>query len=196
MIQLGPRLSQKHFGPPGASRGRPTSSGCQGDPLGFGSAVILTKYGMDGKRDTRSVDSNSLKDHDVKEGDTFDDPRLDKLWNRVCAVHGVGWGGPPGVCLTPPSARQAKSSGKFSAEEMSSLKKEFQHHKDKIHEYNILMDAVSRTEGESTAKITRSVVPATAPPTAPLHQGPRHNEGDAQSARVAGKTCPHGQNKR
>lgn len=50
----------------------------------FGCAVILAKYGMDGKRDTRSVESNSLKDYDVKEGDTFDDPRLDKLWNKVC----------------------------------------------------------------------------------------------------------------
>lgn len=38
---------------------------------------------MDGKRDARSVESNSLKDHDVKEGDVFDDPRLDKLWNKV-----------------------------------------------------------------------------------------------------------------
>lgn len=46
--------------------------------------VILAKYGMDGKRDTRSLESNSLKDHDVKEGDVFDDPRLDKLWNKVC----------------------------------------------------------------------------------------------------------------
>uniref|UniRef100_A0A674P0M6 Low density lipoprotein receptor-related protein associated protein 1 n=2 Tax=Takifugu rubripes TaxID=31033 RepID=A0A674P0M6_TAKRU len=84
--------------------------------------VILAKYGMDGKRDTRSVENNSLKDHDAKEGDIFDDPRLDKLWNK------------------------AKSSGKFSNEELSSLKKEFQHHRDKIHEYNILIDAVSRTE--------------------------------------------------
>lgn len=50
----------------------------------FGCAVILGKYGMDGKRDTRSVETNSLKDHDAKEGDTFDDPRLDKLWNKVC----------------------------------------------------------------------------------------------------------------
>lgn len=47
-------------------------------------AVILAKYGMDGKRDTRSLENNSLKDHDVKEGDVFDDPRLDKLWNKVC----------------------------------------------------------------------------------------------------------------
>lgn len=46
-------------------------------------AVILAKYGMDGKKDTRTLDSNRLKDHDVKEGDTFDDPRLDKLWNKV-----------------------------------------------------------------------------------------------------------------
>lgn len=46
--------------------------------------VILAKYGMDGKRDTRPLESNSLKDHDTKEGDMFDDPRLDKLWNKVC----------------------------------------------------------------------------------------------------------------
>lgn len=50
----------------------------------FPRAVILAKYGMDGKRDARSLESNSLKDHDVKEGDVFDDPRLDKLWNKVC----------------------------------------------------------------------------------------------------------------
>ena len=47
-------------------------------------AVILAKYGMDGKRDTRPLESNYLKDHDTKEGDIFDDPRLDKLWNKVC----------------------------------------------------------------------------------------------------------------
>ncbi|XP_056136229.1 alpha-2-macroglobulin receptor-associated protein isoform X2 [Lampris incognitus] len=84
--------------------------------------VILAKYGMDGKRDTRPLESNFLKDHDTKEGDIFDDPRLDKLWNK------------------------AKNSGKFSQEELLSLKREFQHHKDKIHEYNIVMDTVSRTE--------------------------------------------------
>lgn len=43
---------------------------------------------------------------------------------------------------------QAKTSGKFSEEELQSLRKEFEHHKDKIHEYNIVMDTVSRTEGE------------------------------------------------
>ncbi|XP_070840362.1 alpha-2-macroglobulin receptor-associated protein [Chaetodon trifascialis] len=84
--------------------------------------VILAKYGMDGKRDTRPLESNYLKDHNTNEEDIFDDPRLDKLWNK------------------------AKSSGKFSNEELLSLKREFQHHKDKIHEYNILMDTVSRTE--------------------------------------------------
>ncbi|XP_030643914.1 alpha-2-macroglobulin receptor-associated protein [Chanos chanos] len=84
--------------------------------------IILAKYGMDGKKDTRTMESNSLKDHDVKEGDTFDDPRLDKLWNK------------------------AKTSGKFSEEELQSLRREFQHHKDKIHEYNLIMDTVSRTE--------------------------------------------------
>lgn len=44
--------------------------------------------------------------------------------------------------------RQARTSGKFSEDELSNLKREFQHHKDKIHEYNILMDTISRTEGE------------------------------------------------
>ncbi|KAL2097422.1 hypothetical protein ACEWY4_006629 [Coilia grayii] len=84
--------------------------------------VILAKYGMDGKKDTRTMENNNLKDHDVREGDIFDDPRLDKLWNK------------------------AKSSGKFSEDELQSLRREFQHHKDKIHEYNILMDTVTRTE--------------------------------------------------
>ncbi|MEQ2294778.1 hypothetical protein AMECASPLE_007262 [Ameca splendens] len=91
-------------------------------PLWLCYAVILAKYGMDGKRDMRPMESNSLKDHEVKDGEMFDDPKLDKLWNK------------------------AKSSGKFSNEELASLKREFQHHKDKIHEYNILMDTVSRTE--------------------------------------------------
>lgn len=49
----------------------------------FVCTVILAKFGMDGKKDTRTLDSNRLKDHDVKDGDTFEDPRLDKLWNKV-----------------------------------------------------------------------------------------------------------------
>ncbi|XP_036372988.1 alpha-2-macroglobulin receptor-associated protein [Megalops cyprinoides] len=84
--------------------------------------VILAKYGMDGKKDTRGLDTNNLKDHESKDGDIFDDPRLDKLWNK------------------------AKNSGKFSEEELLSLRREFQHHKEKIQEYNIVMDTLSRTE--------------------------------------------------
>ncbi|KAK3554073.1 hypothetical protein QTP70_019188 [Hemibagrus guttatus] len=84
--------------------------------------IILAKYGMDGKKDNRALDSNNLKDHDAKLGETFEDPRLDKLWNK------------------------AKTSGKFSEEELQSLRREFEHHKEKIHEYNIMMDTVSRTE--------------------------------------------------
>ncbi|XP_012692384.1 alpha-2-macroglobulin receptor-associated protein [Clupea harengus] len=84
--------------------------------------VILAKYGMDGKKDTRTLENNNLKDHDIREGDVFEDPRLDKLWNK------------------------AKSSGKFSEDELQSLRREFQHHKDKIHDYNIFMDTVTRTE--------------------------------------------------
>lgn len=45
--------------------------------------VILAKYGMDGKKDNRALDSNNLKDHDSKLGEIFEDPRLDKLWNKV-----------------------------------------------------------------------------------------------------------------
>lgn len=57
---------------------------------------------------------------------------------------------------------QAKGSGKFSNEELLSLKREFQHHKDKVHEYNILMDTISRTEGEpgGTAPLHYHVVVA------------------------------------
>ncbi len=42
---------------------------------------------------------------------------------------------------------QAKTSGKFSDEELQILQREFHHHKDRINEYNIVMDTVSRTEG-------------------------------------------------
>ncbi|NWI06592.1 AMRP protein, partial [Tichodroma muraria] len=41
---------------------------------------------------------------------------------------------------------QAKTSGKFSDEELDKLWREFKHHKEKIHEYNILLETVSRTE--------------------------------------------------
>uniref|UniRef100_A0A8C6WIQ1 Low density lipoprotein receptor-related protein associated protein 1 n=1 Tax=Neogobius melanostomus TaxID=47308 RepID=A0A8C6WIQ1_9GOBI len=93
----------------------------------FNGEPYITTYGR--KRDTRTMESNSLKDHDTIEGDGFDDPRLDKLWNKV------------------------HSSGKFSSDELLSLKREFQHHKDKIHEYNILIDTVSRTEGECSQNV-------------------------------------------
>uniref|UniRef100_A0AAY4APC8 Alpha-2-macroglobulin receptor-associated protein n=1 Tax=Denticeps clupeoides TaxID=299321 RepID=A0AAY4APC8_9TELE len=84
--------------------------------------IILAKYGMDGKKDNRALESNNLKDHDAVESSLFDDPRLDKLWNKVI------------------------TSGKFSEEELQSLRREFLHHKDKIHEYNIVMDTITRTE--------------------------------------------------
>ncbi|NXU46951.1 AMRP protein, partial [Drymodes brunneopygia] len=41
---------------------------------------------------------------------------------------------------------QAKTSGKFSDEELDKLWREFKHHKEKIREYNILLETVSRTE--------------------------------------------------
>uniref|UniRef100_A0A674H356 LDL receptor related protein associated protein 1 n=3 Tax=Taeniopygia guttata TaxID=59729 RepID=A0A674H356_TAEGU len=82
--------------------------------------VIMTKYGMNGKKDSQLVDTNYIKDG--TESDTLDDPRLEKLWSK------------------------AKTSGKFSDEELDKLWREFKHHKEKIREYNILLETVSRTE--------------------------------------------------
>uniref|UniRef100_F6UAC7 Uridine-cytidine kinase 2 n=4 Tax=Xenopus tropicalis TaxID=8364 RepID=F6UAC7_XENTR len=82
--------------------------------------VILAKYGLDGKKKSQTEDSNFIKDG--KENDILNDPRLEKLWNK------------------------AKTSAKFSEEELESLWRELAHHKEKIDEYNILLDTVSRTE--------------------------------------------------
>lgn len=81
--------------------------------------VILAKYGLDGKKDARQVTSNSLSG---TQEDGLDDPRLEKLWHK------------------------AKTSGKFSSEELDKLWREFLHHKEKVHEYNVLLETLSRTE--------------------------------------------------
>lgn len=47
-------------------------------------AVIMTKYGMNGKKDSQLVDTNYIKDG--TESDTLDDPRLEKLWSKVSKV--------------------------------------------------------------------------------------------------------------
>ncbi|XP_012510506.1 PREDICTED: alpha-2-macroglobulin receptor-associated protein isoform X2 [Propithecus coquereli] len=83
-------------------------------------SVILAKYGLDGRKDARQVDSNSLSDSSRE--DSLDDPRLEKLWHK------------------------AKTSGKFSSEELDRLWREFVHHKEKVHEYNVLLETLSRTE--------------------------------------------------
>ncbi|XP_008058960.1 alpha-2-macroglobulin receptor-associated protein [Carlito syrichta] len=82
--------------------------------------VILAKYGLDGKKDVRQVTSNSLSDG-PQEGE-LGDPRLEKLWHK------------------------AKTSGKFSSEELDKLWREFVHHKEKVHEYNVLLETLSQTE--------------------------------------------------
>ncbi|CAH2299719.1 alpha-2-macroglobulin receptor-associated [Pelobates cultripes] len=84
--------------------------------------VILAKYGLDGKKKTETEDSNYIKDGTATGNDILNDPRLEKLWNK------------------------AKTSGKFSEEELENLWREFVHHKEKTNEYNILLDTVSRTE--------------------------------------------------
>ncbi|KAK2102034.1 Alpha-2-macroglobulin receptor-associated protein [Saguinus oedipus] len=70
-------------------------------------------------QDTRQVTSNSLSD---AQEDGLGDPRLEKLWHK------------------------AKTSGKFSSEELDELWREFLYHKEKVHEYNVLLDSLSRTE--------------------------------------------------
>nr|AFK10506.1 low density lipoprotein receptor-related protein associated protein 1 [Callorhinchus milii] len=84
--------------------------------------VILTKYGLDGRKDTLSIDSNYMTNPVDSENDVFSDPKLDKLWNK------------------------AKTSGKFSNDEVQKLQREFLHHQDKVQEYQILRETVSRNE--------------------------------------------------
>ncbi|XP_036777186.1 alpha-2-macroglobulin receptor-associated protein [Manis pentadactyla] len=81
--------------------------------------VILAKYGLDGRKDTQAT-SNSL--NGGAQDDSLGDPRLEKLWHK------------------------AKTSGKFSGEELDKLWREFQHHREKVLEYNILLETASRTE--------------------------------------------------
>ncbi|XP_013910650.1 PREDICTED: alpha-2-macroglobulin receptor-associated protein [Thamnophis sirtalis] len=82
--------------------------------------VIMTKYGLSGKKEGQQWETNHIKEGFAQDG--LGDPRLEKLWNK------------------------ARSSGKFSDEELEKLWREFQHHKEKIHEYNILLETMSRTE--------------------------------------------------
>lgn len=82
-------------------------------------SVILARYGLDGRRDNQVVHSNALSD-DTQ--DELGDPRLEKLWHK------------------------AQSSGKFSSEELDKLWRELLHHKEKVHEYNVLLEALSRAE--------------------------------------------------
>ncbi|XP_020020921.1 alpha-2-macroglobulin receptor-associated protein [Castor canadensis] len=82
--------------------------------------VILARYGLDGRKDAQVVHSNSLSDDPQDDG--LGDPRLEKLWHK------------------------AKTSGKFSSEELDKLWREFLHHKEKVHEYNVLLETLSRAE--------------------------------------------------
>nr|AQS27618.1 hypothetical protein [Mus musculus] len=81
--------------------------------------VILARYGLDGRKDAQMVHSNALNE-DTQ--DELGDPRLEKLWHK------------------------AKTSGKFSSEELDKLWREFLHYKEKIQEYNVLLDTLSRAE--------------------------------------------------
>ncbi|XP_048359555.1 alpha-2-macroglobulin receptor-associated protein [Sphaerodactylus townsendi] len=82
--------------------------------------VIMAKYGLDGKKDAQLGGTNFIKDG--LENDVLDDPRLEKLWNK------------------------AKASNMFSEEELEKLRREFTHHKEKVRDYHLLLETVSRTE--------------------------------------------------
>ncbi|XP_054842793.1 alpha-2-macroglobulin receptor-associated protein [Eublepharis macularius] len=82
--------------------------------------VIMAKYGMDGKKDAQLGATNYIKDG--LENEVLDDPRLEKLWSK------------------------AKTSEKFSDEELEKLWREFKHHSEKVHDYHLLLETVSRTE--------------------------------------------------
>ncbi|XP_054437869.1 alpha-2-macroglobulin receptor-associated protein [Pteronotus mesoamericanus] len=82
--------------------------------------VILARYGLDGRKDARAQSSNFLDAG--TEQDSLEDPRLEKLWHK------------------------AQTSGKFSREELDKLWRELQHHREKVREYNMLLQTLSRTE--------------------------------------------------
>lgn len=54
--------------------------------------------------------------------------------------------------FTRPLSSQAQTSGKFSREELDKLWREFQHHREKVREYNVLLETLSRTEGASCSR--------------------------------------------
>ncbi|KAM9678848.1 alpha-2-macroglobulin receptor-associated protein isoform 1-T1 [Trichechus inunguis] len=82
--------------------------------------VILAKYRLDGRKDAQVVNTNYLQDGTEEEG--LEDPRLEKLWHK------------------------AKTSGKFSSEELEKLWRELKHHTEKVREYSVLLETLSRTE--------------------------------------------------
>ncbi|XP_040822144.1 alpha-2-macroglobulin receptor-associated protein [Ochotona curzoniae] len=105
--------------------------------------VILARYGLDGRQDAQAVRSNALEDSTLDEG--LDDPRLEKLWHK------------------------AKTSGKFSREELDRLWREFLHHKDKVQEYNLLLGTLGQTE-----ELQDNVIGAAEP--SPVPSESRHQE--------------------
>lgn len=164
--------------------------------------VILAKYRLDGRKDARALSSNSLTEG--PEPDSLEDPRLEKLWHKVPGrglVSGMGAAGPSsahvllflcgglslgggaevwtGSPLGSCSLRlpQAKTSGKFSRDELDKLWREFQHHREKVQEYNVLLEALSRTEG----------VPTPPPSDSPTPRAPCSlREGSCGRARAGG----------
>ncbi|XP_070587420.1 alpha-2-macroglobulin receptor-associated protein-like [Erythrolamprus reginae] len=111
--------------------------------------VTMTKYGLSGKKDGQQPwETNHLREDPAQGG--LGDPRLEKLWNK------------------------AKSSGKFSEEQLERLWREFQHHQDKVQEYDLLLETLSRTEDVHKNTIDRPAEEESAARKELLHR--KHSE--------------------
>lgn len=67
-----------------------------------------------------------------------------------CLVPSLSPGKGPQI-PTKALSTQAKTSGKFSDPELDKLWRELLHHREKMREYNVLLEALSREEGEPCA---------------------------------------------
>lgn len=76
---------------------------------------------------------------------------------------------------------QAKTSGKFSDPELDKLWRELLHHREKMREYNVLLEALSREEGEPCAMRVQE----------PSRRG-RVDEGQAPNFRLPSSVGDHG----
>lgn len=86
-------------------------------------------------------------------------------------AQGVVGGAGPTTGVRP----QAKTSGKFSRDELDKLWREFQHHREKVREYDAMLETLSRAEGARpwVPVGPRGAVPCSQVPSRPRCLGAR-----------------------